>query len=153
MRIIYFFKRLMRGEFLKNRWYYQERATVRSKTSQRTTVFHTALSTGSLKLYLLCKKYIQQKKYDREEAFCFGRWCPKKGGAHCSRGPKAKKDNIITKKKNLVHQLLLLQYSFLSTMVYQKDTTCPQLLRSLLFQREACKVFVKGISEVVTAHL
>ena len=47
---IKFFKWLMKEEFLKNRWLLLEKG---SKTSERTTLFLTALSTGSLKLYFI----------------------------------------------------------------------------------------------------
>ena len=43
----------MKGEFLKNRWLLLEKG---SKTSERTTLFLTALSTGSLKLYFIVQE-------------------------------------------------------------------------------------------------
>ena len=73
----------MKEEFLKNRWLLLEKG---SKTSERTTLFLTALSTGSLTLYLYCVRNTQNKKNVTENRpFALGGGAP--GEVEILRGP------------------------------------------------------------------
>ena len=74
---------------------------------------------------MLETRKIGKKKVTENRPFALGGGSPRE--VEIIKGPKAKKDNIITKTMILLINYCYL-WSFLSAMVYQKDTTCLQLL-------------------------